>query len=209
MLNKLSFVAGVHGNESLPLFALTSRGYKVIAGNPKALRRGVRFIDCDLNASFGLKGSLYEVQRANQLLELIPEKSLVVDFHTTTAITKPFAIVVDKKMVPFAATTGLKYIVIMKYNIKNAHALINYRKGISIEVGNHSTQQSFDTTLAVVDSIEKAKRNQRVKIYEVYDIIKDKGSYSNFQETPTGFIPILAGEKSYPFFGLKAKEISC
>lgn len=206
-INKIIYIAGLHGDESAPLFALTSQHISVIAGNPKALLSHKRFIDSDLNASFGLEKRNYEFKRAKELLKLIPQKSYVVDFHTTTAKTEPFVIIVDQSMIRLAQMTGLKYIVIMKHNIKKGHALINYRKGISIETGNHGIEDSMTITLSIVHNISNRKIRNDVRLFEVFDKITKFGKYSNFKYHQDGFFPVLAGEKAYPFFGLKAKEI--
>lgn len=204
-VNKIVFIAGIHGDEPAPLYALTGKNIPVIAGNPRALLQNKRFIDFDLNASFGRKEKGYEFERANELLKLIPPRSFVVDFHTTTAKTEPLVIIVDRLLIPFAKTTGLKNIVVMQHNIKKGYALINYRRGISIETGNHKSVNSIKTTLSVVDNIRKNKIKQNFRIYEVFDIITKPGIYHNFVLHNEGFFPILAGEKAYPFFGLKAR----
>jgi hypothetical protein len=109
-------------------------------------------------------------------------------------------------MIPLAAKTGLEYVVIMRHNIKNGHSLINYHDGISIESGRHDTKESYDMTLRIVENIQSAKARP-IKIYEVYEKITKPGEYVNFVEHPDGFIPILAGEKAYDFYGLKAKRV--
>jgi len=206
MKNDVVFVAGLHGDEQAPVMALTENGIKFILGSPKAQEKGVRFTDQDLNASFGIENNSYESKRAAEILEEIDSGKLVVDFHTTSAETPPFAIVVNEKMIPLAAKTGLEYVVIMKHNIKNGHALINYRDGISIESGKHDAKESYDLTLRIVENIRSAKERP-IKIYEVYDKITEPGNYENFVEHSDGFIPVLAGEKAYDFYGLEAKRV--
>ena len=203
---KIIFVAGLHGNERMPIKALKENGIPFILGNLRAAKKRTRFIKSDLNASFGLKGDSYEIKRAKKILEKINDKDLVVDFHTTSAPTPPFAIVVDKKMIPFAARTGLKYAVFMKHNIKKRHALINYRDGISVEAGTHDSKKSYNITLRTVKNI-LAGRKQSINIYEVFGKIVKPGRYVNFRKHSEGFIPILAGEKAYDFYGLKARRI--
>lgn len=204
--SNIIFVAGIHGNEQMPVRALTKNNIPFIIGNLRAKKKNIRFIDNDLNASFGLKARGYEPQRAKEILKQIKTKDLVVDFHTTTAKTPPFVIIVDKKMLKFAASTGLKRVVLMKHNIKNKHALINYRQGISVETGNHNSKKSFDTTLRIVKNVN-VKKQHNIELYEVYDKILKPGIYKNFKQHRDGFFPVLAGEKAYNFYGLKAKKI--
>ncbi len=204
-MRNIIFVAGLHGDEQMPVEALKKNRIRFVLGNARAKKKGVRFIDRDLNASFGVRATGYEAQRAREVLGKIKNRDLVVDFHTTTAKTPPFVIVVDKKMLSFAATTGIKRVVVMRHNIKNGHALIDHRDGISVEVGNHGTQKSFDMTLRVVRNVLSGRRFP-VEIYEVYDRLVMPGKYHNFQKHPDGFIPILAGERAYDFYGLKARR---
>ena len=52
-MKKIQFVTAVHGNEMMPTLALASIDAQQIVANPRALARGVRFAEKDLNASFG------------------------------------------------------------------------------------------------------------------------------------------------------------
>lgn len=203
----VTLVAGLHGNEYFPVLALASAGVPFVIGNPKALARGKRFYQSDLNASFGVRGRYYESQRAQEILRHIPKHTKVVDFHTSVAAQKPFVIIVDPKQLPFALTLGIPRIVYMKHNIKKGHALINYRSGASVEVGRDDERQSFERTLKVVESVTRGKQVQNAKLYEVYGKITKKGKYLNFRMHKDGFIPILAGETSYKFYGLKARRV--
>jgi hypothetical protein len=208
MDSKYVFVAGMHGNEKMPVRALRDAKIDFIFGNPNAYKRNVRFTEQDLNASFGRRAKTFESKRAAELLKQIPKNSTVIDFHTTGTEERPFAIVVDKKMIKVAAKTGIKKIVLMKHNIKKGHALINYRNGVSIEAGTHKDEESYKTTLKVVKSLEKDKAT-KVDVYEVFDIIKEPGKYINFKAHKSGFIPVLANEPAYEkegIFGLKAKR---
>lgn len=200
------FVAGLHGNEKEPVKALSENKINFILANPKAFEKDIRFIDSDLNSSFGLKRNDYEAKQALNILKKIKEEDFVVDFHTTTANTPPFVIIVDKKMSFLAEKTGLKYVVIMKYNIKKGGSLLNYRNGISVEVGKHSSKESYKTTINVVNNILSTEK-YKPEFYEVYDKITKPGVYRNFEEHIDGFVPVLAGETSYNFYGLKAKKI--
>lgn len=208
-MNNITFVTGIHGDESIPIFALSSKGIPQIIANPRALSLGKRFLDYDLNNSFGVKSNKhYEYKRAKKLLNLIPSKKNIVDFHTFSANSDSFVVIVDRKMIKLACQTGLRHIVLMEYNIKNGHALIDHRDGISIEVGKHNDYKSFLTTLKIVDNINSGKKkNKRVIFYSVFDIIKRPGKYFNFKQHKDGFIPVLAGEKAYNFYGLKARKI--
>jgi len=206
MSRKFVYITGLHGDEPIPVIALAVIGSEQLVGNPKALSVGKRFINNDLNKSFGIDKSGYEFKRAKEILKLIPKKAIIIDFHTCSAVSPPFVIVVDKKMLSFARKTGLKHVVFMKYIINNGHSLINYRKGISIEVGQHKRYDSFQTMLKVIKNLQLNKIVEQ-KIYEVYDKITISGGYSNFKKYRDNFYRVLAGENAYNFYGLKAKKI--
>jgi len=208
-MDKFTFVTGQHGNEPIPVFALSSKNIPQVIANPRALALGKRFLDCDLNSSFNAKSNkYYEHRRAKELLDVISPKTIIIDLHTFSADSEPFVVIVDKKMVKLARQTGLKHIVLMEHNIKNDCALINHRNGISVEVGKHNDYKSFLMTLKIIDNINSGeKKNKEAIIYSVFDIIRKPGDYVNFKKNKDGFVPILAGEKAYDFYGLKAKRI--
>ena len=102
---KILIVSGTHGNEINPVWAVNqfckrdniidnNIEYKFIIGNPLALKKGVRYLDTDLNRSFDFKKIFnktnYEVERANLLVEKFGINSsepfdIAIDLHTTTA----------------------------------------------------------------------------------------------------------------------------
>lgn len=210
-MSKYQFVTALHGNEIMPTLALASASVSQIIANPRALARGVRFIEKDLNASFGTSGNSYEELRARELIDVLDRRKLVIDFHTFPCESDPFAIIVDLKMLPLASTLGLKHVVYMKYNIKGGHALINHFHGLSVEVGGHKEESSFTTTQMIVHRLgSKTPRRQPVRVYEVFGKIEKKGKYHNFVEHD-GVIPVLYGESifyDYGCYGLKAREIT-
>jgi len=202
---KYKFITGLHGNEPIPVIALAQMGVGQYVANSKALSAGKRFIDVDLNKSFSADGVGYEIERAKAILKDIEDFEIVVDLHTFSAESDPFAIVVEESMLALAIQTGMPYIVIMDYNIKNGHALINHRKGISVEVGQHNSFDSFKNAQNIYRNLnEKRDIKNKPDIFRVTDIISEPGEYINFKKTDQGFYPVLAGEKAYDFYGLKA-----
>jgi len=200
------YTTAIHGNEPIPVFGLASLGVKQVVCNLKALCVNKRFLEKDLNQSFGTNGKTIEEVRAKEILREIPEKETVIDLHTMSAKSEPFAIVVDLKMVKLAALTGLKHVVYMSHNIKSGHSLIDHRNGISIETGNHIKQVTFETVCMIYKNIKEGKKH-KFTLYEVYDVIDDEDDYQNFKPYKNEFIPVLAGEKAYNMPGLKAKVI--
>lgn len=209
-MKNIQFVTAVHGNEIMPTIALASIGIEQIVANPRASARGVRFTEKDMNASFGTGGSSYEEKRARELMSKLDKKKLVIDFHTFSCESEPFAIIVDSEMLPLASSLGVKRVVYMKHNIKGGHALINHINGVSVEVGSHTDPQSFEMTLKIVKGLEEGIHLGKVKVYEVYGKIEEQGDFINFEEKD-GMVPVLYGERAYDgqgFYGLAAREIT-
>lgn len=204
---QIQLVAGLHGNERAPVRALESLGKEFILGNPEAFSRNVRFIDEDINASFGLKDKSQESRRAQELLELIPPESVVIDFHTTSALSEPFVILTDAQMIPLAERTGCTYAVLMTHNIKEGHALINHRDGISVEISGYDTPEAYAAAKLIIESLESGVTSP-ITVLEVFGTITESGDYTNFIEHSQGFIPVLVGEESYDVIGLKARLLT-
>jgi|GEM_PF-1178508 len=208
-----TFVAGLHGNETTPYFALCSAGIPTILGNPRAAFEGKRFIERDLNASFGChKTQLIEERRAQELLRCIPSNKPVIDFHTFSCESEPFVVIVDRTQIALASMLGIKKIVLMSHNIKAGYALINHRVGVSVEVGMHGSESAWNTTLKVIEALKNGVPSDTAELHEVYGIIEERISrsgseYKNFAHHPDGFIPVLAGEKAYIHPGLKSRLI--
>ncbi len=207
---KINFVTAIHGDEPAPTLALASMGIKQIVGNPLALERRVRFVDKDLNASFGLEGNLYEVRRAKQLINQLREDETVIDLHTFTGESPPYVIIVDKDQLPLASVLGIQRVVFMAFNPKRGHALINYRRGISVELGQHEDFSTvFENVRRIVRNL-KVRQKKQIELYEVIGKYTQKGNYKNFKQYKDGYFPLLASDRAYQIHGwyaLKAREV--
>ena len=89
-MRKILVIGGIHGNELLGvrvaelLKAQPIINVDTIIANPRAVERGVRFTQSDLNRSFGTqKVVTYEVERARKLQKLAAGYDIVLDFHNT------------------------------------------------------------------------------------------------------------------------------
>ena len=148
-----------------------------------------------------------EARRAIEILEAIPERDVVIDFHTTSAESEPFIILTDKNMLPLAERTGCSFAVLMTHNIKDGHSLINHRDGISVEISGYDSPEAIDATKRILRNLESGTTSPIV-LLEVFEKITEPGNYRNLIEHYTGFYPVLVGEKSYDFIGLKARKIN-
>jgi hypothetical protein len=77
--------------------------------------------------------------------------------------------------------------------------------GVSIETGQHDSRTAYETTLGI---IQNAPSTIPAPIYEVFGTISDPGEYVNLSLHPEGFVPILAGEKAYEYYGFMARRVA-
>ncbi len=95
---RIALIGGTHGNERLGIEIVSHWSHAIpfetphiiepMIANQKAVDSGLRFIDYDLNRSFGKNStpSGYEAERARELTEKISGNfDLVIDLHTTTS----------------------------------------------------------------------------------------------------------------------------
>lgn len=86
---KLLVIGGTHGNEMLGiqlvklLQDMPIDDVDTLIGNHRAVAVSQRFIETDLNRSFGVDGSSYEMWRAREIERLIAQYDMVFDFHNT------------------------------------------------------------------------------------------------------------------------------
>ena len=106
-MTKILAIISTHGNEllgpNLLAYMLAKRSkllenIEFIIANPRAYAKNVRYIESDLNRSYGLGLDTYESQRAKVIEERIRllKPELVLDFHTTTAEQPNILITADK-----------------------------------------------------------------------------------------------------------------
>lgn len=95
---KFAVIGGTHGNEPVGIEVMKHLSknkpegcfheYECFLGNPQAYEEGLRFVDTDLNRSFGKNGIRkgYEALQSATLEEKISGKfDFVLDLHTTTS----------------------------------------------------------------------------------------------------------------------------
>jgi succinylglutamate desuccinylase len=94
----IAIIGGTHGNETVGIEVMKAfekskpegclHEFKTFLGNPLAFERGVRFVNSDLNRSFGKTGKSigYEAGRTTVLQkEIIGNFDYLLDLHTTTS----------------------------------------------------------------------------------------------------------------------------
>ena len=95
-MTKILAIISTHGNELLGpnvlSYMLNKRSELLeyvdfMVANPRAYSQNVRYVESDLNRSYGSNLDTYEAQRSKTIEDRIKllQPELVLDFHTTTA----------------------------------------------------------------------------------------------------------------------------
>lgn len=118
---KIAIVGGTHGNEPVGIEVIRHLDRKPPLGakndfdtfwaNPKAYEQQKRFVDCDLNRTFGKNGRShgYEEGRSKELSEQIEGNyEFILDLHTTTSNMGITAILTQTDPVTRQAAAYLK-----------------------------------------------------------------------------------------------------
>jgi succinylglutamate desuccinylase len=232
-MNKILLLGAQHGNELLgrQLYGHIARRRPQIlpfitykAGNLRAYKQNVRYIESDLNRSYTGKRHTYEERRATRILKYIIQNkfNLVLDLHTTTCEQPPCFIApgVTPGTERFIRASSITRIVQMNHSIVASSLIGNCTQAISIEVNRQEAEAS--TLLdALCDDIERyilGDTGTATKtIYHVDDLLKktevtdaQAAMLHNFQRSAQGYYPILVGENSYKkqteYLGFKAYE---
>lgn len=148
-MKNLLFVVGIHGDEKTPVEVIASFKPRInyLVANKPALRKDRRFLEKDLNRVFpGAKCGFLEEILARKILTQIKNKKpdAVIDLHSSTCYTPPFAIITQKspKHIVLAKNTGISKIVFMSQKIASGRSLIDHvNLGISIEAGKEGNKR--------------------------------------------------------------------
>lgn len=205
---KVAIACCLHGNETYGLEVVKVLSPKIpyFVGNMEALRRGIRFIDSDLNRSFpGSKNGNHEAKIAFGLSNQLKKFDYVIDVHSSSNHCPLFGIITkpNKKKIDFAKKLGLKRLVIMPKFFASGKALIDFVNcGISLEIGPHNGKSNVRNVLDSINNfLERKMAGKEMEIYEVFDVIKKeapKVAIKNFEEVKKGQI-IATGNKSKQF----------
>lgn len=173
---KILITGGIHGDEpiGIEVAKFFEKGRNSILGlvcNPKALRENKRFIETDLNRSFGVNKPIsLEENRARKISEIVKNFDLIIDLHNTKACGTTCAIVVNKPndlQLLLAKYFSFDKVVIMP----SSGSLISKKpnKSISLEVADDSLKkfsgkffiekiEALNERLGVSDNLKKCLR---------------------------------------------------
>lgn len=107
MKKKILLIAATHGDEKIGLEVIErlinkklDKYFDFLIGNPKALKRNLRFIEVDLSRSYpGIKNSsLYEEKRAFKNLSFAKRYQYIIDIHEASQGINNFIIVPRERL---------------------------------------------------------------------------------------------------------------
>lgn len=222
-MKKVLFVVASHGDEPVGLKVVerlfkskTEKNFNYLVGNPRALKRNVRFIDTDLNRIYPgkLKGN-FEETIAYDNLKFIKKNNYdyVIDLHGTISKTGIFVIITKPtyENLFLASLLDIKRVVIWPKSKETIGSLSSFVKcGIEIETGpknNKKITKNLENILSkFVKGINK-KDNVKVKIkekefYMITGKIKRKENAPKLKD-------FKKNESFYPLFVNQYEGILC
>lgn len=189
-------MAGVHGNEMcginvfaslLPNISIETGKVIFVIGNPRAVKRNIRFIEFNLNRAFlpaskysnKIKNS-YEYKRARELKKILKQGDALLDIHSTLHPNKPFIICEEN------AAEIISYFpkdferVVQGFDVLEPGAtdgFMNSRRGIGIciECGQHNSLSATAIAKKTIFSFLAARGHidsSKIKIIKKREVIK-------------------------------------
>lgn len=185
-------------------------GVDYICGNPRAYRANVRYIETDLNRSYGVPDpKSYEQRRAGRILDYIDSGNydFVLDVHTTTSDSQSFflATTLNQPIRRIIACSSIQKVVLMPPAIAECSLIGNAKAAVSIEY-NKTLARTQEALCGLIDIIRNLATGrsagvQTREIYSVKDVISLGAHLApdarNFTLTADGFYPVLIGENTY------------
>lgn len=190
----IAIIGALHGDEKVGVEVIR-RLKKIIdrenivgiVANEEGLKRGKRFIAQDLNRSFpgNPKGKLEE-QIAYKLSKEIKKFDYILDLHSFSCKSKPFAVLTrkTKRHLRLAKASGINKIVFMSPKLASGKALIDHCScGISIETGRHKLESTFKRATYYTENILKTfgflegnkEKTAKFDYFEVTDVFFKRG----------------------------------
>ena len=155
----LTIITGIHGNESslfMPLskmleeFQLENITIQLILANELAAEKNMRYIDQDLNRSFGGKKNDMKNNETNLVQEIRPycAADLVIDFHTHRGEER-FAITssefFNQNIKRFISALDLNHCLLTGPEVIDSGSLIdNFPNSLTVETGKHRSEKAAE-----------------------------------------------------------------
>jgi hypothetical protein len=180
----------MHGNEPLGIEVVSLfkkkpiRGVDTILANKRAIKRGSRFIENDLNRAFpGQKHSKdYETRRASYILGITKSYDIVLDFHNTHCPDNDCSFLgqtANQKLYDVSNWLGISRVIVADYDCINKYA----PNCLSVEISlssSHMNPKDWYEKIAQLTSLKTVPRVNDIKKYRfVYRMtLDDKKLYN-------------------------------
>lgn len=225
---RILLVALTHGNESIGLEVVKqldeyNRYFDWVIANPLAYKKGLRFIDCDLNryAPGNLKSDKYEKRRVAELILIAKKYKYIIDIHSSISKQCGIFVIITKP-------TMENLILASNFNIKNIVIWLSRKKkrtgpwtkfvrsSIEIESGNKDNPivatKLKELILKFIEKYKKGKISDSLvnnlkgkNIYYVFGAVESDKSYFFKDFKLTNF----KGEKFYPILSDQYDKLRC
>ena len=166
-------LGGTHGNELLGIELVRSLGQNPIDGvdalmaNPPAVAQAVRFVESDLNRSFGNQpNDTWERRRAKELTEVFTKYDIVLDFHNTQTPQNNCCFTgvnTQAELYSVAARLGFTRVIQATYECMNKYA----PNVLSIEVSVGDSKDSVEYWRREIAQMVSMS-SKRVRLPDVY-----------------------------------------
>lgn len=178
--------------------------------NPPARKLLVRYVDADMNRSYGLEAVGQEAVLAQELKKYIEmhDFDLVIDAHTTTCIEPPCLIVPSRHevLLPFIQASHISRIVVMPEQMTEGALIGVAPQAVSLEINERDVDDGLldnltqDVRRYVLGDQYAGARTVYEGVRPLYKTNITENAASkliNFEQAANGYYPILVGENSY------------
>lgn len=214
------FIGATHGDEPLGVEVLREiskqeKGPSWIIGNPKALERGTREFEGDLNRSApGDRGSkFFAKRRAAEIMELAQSYERVVDIHGTVSNTGIFIIMTREcpETWALAKEFDIARVVVWPSITPDLEGPLSESLPYAIEIEcgpKDSSGIKTDLKEIIQSYLNGSKRTESQTIFEVYGALKCDDAPTSLKEftlveiNGESFYPLLIGQYA-------SKDIAC
>jgi len=195
---RVCIVGCVHGDEPIGALCICAlKKAKILKGSlsliiahPRALKKKKRFIQEDLNRSFGTRKRSFERKLARELSRELNLHDVVLDIHATNSAFKDLIITTDigKKHRNLMKLVPIEKVMYAPAKVFGGHELIAHTPlGIALEYGPDKTGKNFTLALSHIRAVLASfgMIASRSRIYPRKKLYTLSGAY----RVPHGFKP--------------------
>lgn len=134
---------------------LYGNGFDILIANEEAYKKGLRFVDEDLNRCFpGTPTGNTENVRAYEISSLLKQYEIVIDIHSTKSETRDTVIITNltPTILETIGVVSPAHVFLMKVNPDGA--LISHAKnGLAFEFGNDTSDEVFEKNIKAIGAV--------------------------------------------------------